>query len=309
MALFTRGSSKCMFNNVYALADRFSENTAAKVATKIDDVFGIDSITNTEAMRKYSMTGFVQSSYLESINTQTSPDFSMYFDEFGTIMREAAYFDIKYDKAYPALAAQIAPVINDSHTYVTSGLMAGAYGAEFLVFNTTDGSINLDAKTGAFLRIQGVTITQNTTKNLTVDDYYRQFGSLDRPKMIGNIRSGDPLKYKEQYDTVLQSRAKYGTKEFDTITSEYIQDDSVAESMMGWIISKTKKPRQLIGVDVFGMTHMQLGDIFTVDYKVEPTGQPEMNAISDATKEFVVYQIDLAKGADGNTMTAYLVEV
>ncbi len=308
MALFTRGSSKCMFNNVYALADRFSENTAAKVANKIDDVFGIDSITNTEAMRKYSMTGFIQSSYLESINTQTSPDYSMYFDEFGTIMREAAYFDIKYDKAYPALAAQIAPVINDTKTYVTSGLMAGAYGAEFLVFNTTDTGINLDAKTGAFLRMQGVTITQNTTKNLTVDDYYGQFGRLDRPQMIGNIRSGDPLKYKEQYDSVLQSRAKYGTKEFDTITSEYIQDDSVAETMLGWIINKTKKPRQLLGVNVFGLSHMQLGDIFTVDYTVEPTGQAEMNAISDSTKQFVVYQIDMAKGAEGISMTAYLVE-
>ena len=59
----------------------------------------------------------------------------------------------KYDQAFPALAAQIAPVFNNEKGYVVSGFRAGAYGAEFLLFNTTDTFLRLDAETGNFLRI------------------------------------------------------------------------------------------------------------------------------------------------------------
>ena len=309
MALFTRGTSKCMFNNVYALADRFSENTAAKVTDKISNVFGIDNITNTEAMRKYSMTGFIQQSYLSSIGTEHSPDYNMFFDEFGTIMRECAYLNVKYDQAYPALAATLAPVINDNKSYVTSGFVAGAYGAEFLIFNTTDTTINLDAETGNFLRIQGVSFTQDTTKSLTVDDYYGEIARLDRPKMSDDELIGNPTKYKEQYDEILESRAKYGRQEFEAVASEYIQDDAVAEDILGWIVNKTKRPRQLIGANLFGVSHMQLGDIVKVDYKVKPTDAEEIEAVTNKDKRFVVYQFDYTKTTDGINTTAYLVEV
>ena len=309
MALFTRGTSKCMFNNVYALADRFSENTAAKVTDKISNVFGIDNITNTEAMRKYSMTGFIQQSYLSSIGTEHSPDYNMFFDEFGTIMRECAYLNVKYDQAYPALAATLAPVINDNKSYVTSGFVAGAYGAEFLIFNTTDTTINLDAETGNFLRIQGVAFTQDTTKSLTVDDYYGEIARLDRPKMSDDELIGNPTKYKEQYDEILASRAKYGRQEFEAVASEYIQDDAVAEDILGWIVNKTKRPRQLIGANLFGVSHMQLGDIVKVDYKVKPTDAEEIEAVANKDKHFVVYQFDYTKTTDGINTTAYLVEV
>ena len=69
----------------------------------------------------------------------------MYYEEFGTVMRECAHFNIKYDRAYPALAAKLAPNLNRIKTYATSGFYAGAYGADFLVFNCTDKIINLDA--------------------------------------------------------------------------------------------------------------------------------------------------------------------
>ena len=309
MALFTRGKSKCMFNNAYALADRFSENTAAKVTDKISNVFGADSITNTEAMRKYSMTGFIQQSYLSSVGTEKSPDYNMWFEEFGTIMRECDYLNIKYDQAYPALAATLAPVINDNKTYVTSGFIAGAYGAEFLIFNATDTTINLDAETGNFLRIQGVSFTQDTTKALTVDDYYGQVARLDRPKMSGNLLLDSPVKKKEEYDNILKSRATYGRQEFEEISSDYIQDDAVAEDMLSWVMSKTLRPRQLIGANVFGVSHMQLGDIVRVDYDVQPTEAQPMEAITSKDKDFVVYQFDYAKTLDGINTTAYLVEV
>jgi len=309
LALFTRGKSKCMFNNVYALADRFSENTAAQAAQNINAVFGANTISNTEAMRKYSVTGFIQQSYLSSIGTEASPDYSMFFDEFGTIMRECDYLNIKYDQAFPALAATLAPVINDNKSYVTSGFMAGAYGAEFLVFNATDTTINLDAETGNFLRIQGVAFTQDTTKVLSVDDYYGQVARLDRPEMSGSQLIGNPTEYRQKYEQILNSRARYGKQEFEELSSEYIQDDAVAEDMLSWIVNKTMKPRQMLGVNVFGMSQIQLGDILTVDYKVNPTGATEMNAITSTDKKFVTYQVDYTKTLDGTTSTLFLVEV
>jgi hypothetical protein len=233
----------------------------------------------------------------------------MWFDEFGTIMRECDYLSIKYDQAYPALAATLAPVINDNKSYVTSGFIAGAYGAEFLIFNATDTNINLDAETGNFLRIQGVAFTQDTTKALTVDDYYGQVARLDRPKMAGSRLIDSPLKKKEEYDNILQSRATYGRQEFEEISSDYIQDDAVAEDMLSWVMSKTLRPRQLIGANVFGVSHMQLGDIVRVDYNVQPTETQPMEAITSKDKDFVVYQFDYAKTLDGINTTAYLVEV
>ena len=58
------------------------------------------------------------------------------------------------------------------------------------------------------------------------------------------------------------------------------------------------------------MPHMQLGDIYTVDYNVLPTDiDATMDAVTDPTKRFCYYQIDYQKSVDGVTTTAYLVEV
>ena len=93
----------------------------------------------------------------------------MYFEEFGTILREVAHFNIEYDRAYPALYAKLAPTMNRIKTYSSSGFYAGAYAADFLIFNCLDKNINLDPTSGNFLRVQGITFTQNTTKTLTVE--------------------------------------------------------------------------------------------------------------------------------------------
>ena len=309
-ALFTRGKSKCMFNNAYALTERISENPTATAVDNISKVFGTESITQTEALRKYGVTGFVQEAYLKGIKTEGAPDYQMYFEEFGTIMRECAYFNIKYDQAYPALAAVLAPNINNTRSYVTSGFMAGAYGAEFFVFNTTDTAITLDAESGNFLRILGVAFTQDTTKNLTVDNYYEKVSNLANPKMDGNKLVVDPNIYKEQFDNVLESRIKFGRQEFQPISSDYIQDDAVAEDMLGWIVSKTHKPRQLLGIQLFAMPHMRLADIYNVNYQVLPNNSDDtIDAVTDSEKQFVVYQIDYTKNLQGSQMTAFLVEV
>jgi hypothetical protein len=99
MALFVRGTSKLMFENVFAITKKYSLDSRSTLGTPINSVFGDNEVDISESLRKYSMSGAIQKTYLSDISSQSGSGYDMYFEEFGTIMREAAYFKIKYDKA------------------------------------------------------------------------------------------------------------------------------------------------------------------------------------------------------------------
>ncbi len=320
MALFTRGSSKCMFENIYALSKNYSQNTVATISPEINNAFGQTQNLNTfnketglfgeneinlnESFRKYAMSGVVQSTYLSGISAQEPPKYNIYFEEFGSIMRECAYFDIKYDRAYPALYAQLSPTFNRTKGYVTSGFLADSYGAEFLIFNATDSALNLDETSGNYLRIQGVAFTQDTTRQLTVDEYFKKRGSFSDPELKGDTLIVSPVIEKAKYDEIKQSRMIYGKNEF-SIDSIYIQNDDDAEKLMGWIINKTMKPKKSIGVNIFATPNLQLGDIVTIDYK----NSAGLDLVAVDSSRFVIYNIEYSRNNNGPSMTIYLSEV
>ena len=304
MALFTRGSSRVMFENIYALSKNYSQNTVFTVGEPLSKVFGDSQIDANESFRKYAMSGMIQSTYLSGISAQEPPKYNMYFEEFGTIMREAAYFDVKYDRAYPALYAQLSPTINRVKGYTTSGFQADSYGAEFLIFNSTDSFLNLDETSGNFLRIQGITFTQDTTHELTVDEYYQKRGNLSDPEFKGSTLVFSPLVEKSKYDEIRQSRMIYGKNDF-AIDSIYIQTQDDAEALMGWIINKVMHPKKSIGVNLFAIPTLQLGDIVTVDYK----NSDGLDLVTSSASRFVVYNIDYTRSDSGPSMTVYLSEV
>jgi hypothetical protein len=228
----------------------------------------------------------------------------MYFEEFGSIMRECAYFDVKYDRAYPALYAQLSPTFNRIKGYTTSGFIADSYGAEFLIFNATDTALSLDETSGNFLRIQGVTFTQDTTHELTVDEYFKKRGNLSDPEFQGNSLIFSPLVEKAKYDEIRQSRMIYGKNEF-SIDSIYIQTDDDAQALMGWIINKVMHPKKSVGVNLFSIPTMQLGDIVTINYK-DSSG---LDLVASDSSRFVVYNIEYSRSNNGPSMTTYLAEV
>jgi hypothetical protein len=304
MALFVRGSSKCMFENIYALSENYSQNTVFTVNETLGQVFGDNQIDATESFRKYAMSGVVQSTYLSGISAQQPPKYNIYFEEFGSIMRECAYFDIKYDRAYPALYAKLSPTFNNVKGYTTSGFYADSYGAEFLIFNATDKALNLDETTGNFLRIQGITFTQDTTHELTVDEFFKKRSNLSDPELIGNTLTYSPLVEKSRYDEIRLSRLTYGKNEF-SIDSTYIQTQDDAEQMMKWIINKIMVPKKSIGVNLFSIPTIQLGDIVTVDYK-DSSG---LDLVTSSLSRFVVYNIEYSRSLEGPSMTIYLSEV
>jgi len=304
VALFVRGGSKCMFENIYALANNYSQNTASSLDTPIAAAFGDENITTNESFRKYAMSGMVQATYLSGINMSQPPSFNIYFDEFGTIMREAAYLKIKYDKAYPALYAQLSPTFNKIKGYTVSGFKGGSYGAEFMVFNATDTSLNLDETSGNYLRIQGITFTQESNNQLTVDSYFAKNANFSDPSIGKDGLIISPIRSAIDYDKIKTSRLTYGKKEF-SLDTLYVQSNDDANDLMGWMINKMLRPRKNIGVKIFSNPTIQLGDLVNIKYK-DSTGT---DIIASEEKRFVVYHMDYVKNYDGSEMTVYMSEV
>ena len=303
MALFVRGSSRVMFENIYALGNNYSQNTAFKINAPIASAFGDSEINANDSFMKYAMSGVVQATYLSGITSAEPPAFNMYFEEFGTIMREAASFNIKYDKAYPALYAKLSPTFNRLKGYVVSGFRAGSYGAEFLVFNATDTILSLDSTSGNYLRIQGITFSQESNVDLTVDDYFSKNSNLANPELVGSSLVVSPFKIKKDYQDIKLSRMSYGRKDF-ILDVPYVQSHDAAEDLMSWVINKIMKPRKSVGVKIFANPMIQLGDIVSLDYT-----DNSIDMVSPKSSRFVVYNIEYSKDQNGPSMTVFLSEV
>jgi hypothetical protein len=303
MAMFVRGSSKCMFENLYALSNNYSDNSSFGTDLVANSIFGDDKITANESFRKYAISGMVQSTYLSGISAAEPPKHNIYYEEFGTVMREASYFNIKYDKAYPALYSKIAPTFNNIRGYTVSGFYGGSYGAEFLIFNNTDMTLTLDETSGNYLRILGITFTQGSQSDLTVDEFYSKKSDFSNPQIANSTIIDSPLVAKKDYYDIKTSRLMYGKNEFN-LDATYIQSKDAATEMMSWILSKIAKPRLSVGVKIFTNPTIQLGDIVNIDYTKDG-----INQIADSATRFIVYNIEYQKSSGGPDMTIYLSEV
>jgi hypothetical protein len=95
----------------------------------------------------------------------------------------------------------------------------------------------------------------------------------------------------------------YGKKDF-SLDTPYIQSQDEASSLMKWIVDKTAKPRRSIGVKMFAIPTIQLGDIVSLDYK-----ENNIDMAANPNNRFVVYNIDFSRNSDGPDMTIFLSEV
>ena len=304
MALFVRGSSRVMFENVYALGNNYSQNTVFALDTVANSAFGDLEINANNSFQKYALSGIIQSTYLSGIGPSEAPKYKLFYDEFGTIMREAAYFNVRYDKAYPSLYAKMAPTFNKLKGYTVSGFVAGAYKAEFMVFNNTDSALSLDASSGNYLRILGITFTQQSQHELTVDEFYSKRSDMSNQDFSGDNLVTSPNKELKLFNDIKFSRMTHGRKQF-SIDAPYIQNADSASGMMSWLTTKIMKPRKSVGVKVFGMPTIQLGDIVNIDY----TNNDGVEEVGASSTRFVVYSIEHSRSAEDVSMVLYLSEV
>ena len=121
---------------------------------------------------------------------------------------------------------------------------------------------------------------------------------------MGSVLTYSPLVEKSRYDEIKLSRLTYGKNEF-SIDSTYIQTQDDAEAMMNWIINKVMIPKKSIGINLFSIPTLQLGDIVTVNYK-DSTG---LDLLTSDLSRFVIYNIEYARSISGPSMTIYLSEV
>ena len=300
-ALFVRGSTECMFENLYALEDLVAKNTNSQIS-QANNVFDENGISTSEFLRKYAISGMVQSTYLTGISPDTNTQYKVYFEEFGTIMRECAHFNIKYDLAYPSFYSKIAKTYSNDRGYTISKFYGGAYESEFLIFNSSDKAIVLDETTGNYLRILGITFTQNTTQTLSVDKYFNKLSNASDPVYQGNEITS-PNVSMQKYNKIKASRSRYGSKEF-SLNSMYIQSEDAANSLMGWVIDKTMAPRRQMVIETFALPHLQLGDIVTIDYTM-----PGDIEYVDPTTRFVVQDISYSRALEGPNQSIKVVEI
>lgn len=301
MALFTRGSSRVMFENIFALANNYSQNTSFALDTPVQSIFDNDELNVNDSFRKYAMSGIIQGTYLSGISAGEPPKYNIYFEEFGTIMREASVFNVKYDKAYPALYAKLSPTFNRLKGYTVSGFRAGSYGADFIIFNATDTALSLDETTGNYLRIQGITFTQQSQNVLKVDDYFAKTSSMSDPLIKNDIVIESPLKAKKDYEDIKTSRLTYGKKDF-SLNVPYIQTQDDATDLMKWTISKIMKPRKSIGLKIFAMPTLQLGDLIKINYVNDGIDKA-------GSSNYVIYNIEYSKDSQGPQMNVFVSEV
>jgi hypothetical protein len=301
--VFVRGSSYCMFENFFAITRNVSDYGDFTVVANgsASEAFGADKVTANQ-LNKYALSGIVRKSFLSGVGVGTPNTYRMYYEEFGTIMREASYFDIRYDKAYPALWSQVSPTFNNVQGYTVSGYTADAYGAKFLVFNATDKALSLDETTGNYLRIQGVAFTQDTTYDLTMDDYLNLISDTSNVNDPYSL-SISTTKSKDIFKDIRINRTKYGKKEF-SLSSDYIQTQADARNLMGWLVDKSIRPRLQVGLEIFHNPTVQLGDIFSIQYTIDG-----VDKIAPADKQFVVYNIEYSYEDSGPKMVVYGSEI
>jgi hypothetical protein len=74
---------------------------------------------------------------------------------------------------------------------------------------------------------------------------------------------------------------------------------------MEWLVSKIMKPRKSVGVSLFGLPTLQLGDIVQIDYE----NKEGIQEVADVNDRFVVYHIEYDRDPNGPSSTVYLSEV
>lgn len=297
ISLFTRGSSQVMFNDVYAIKTLKKKPAASEVKAS-SEVFNGNKTSNL-SYSKYSINTLVKTGFLSNLSPSEVPENTIYYEEFGTIMRECAYFNVKFDKAYPALRSKIAPQPESLAQYLVTGYNSTPYRAEFLVFNTSDFAFSMgDGESfDTILNIVGITYTEEVAKELTVDGFY-----TNRSNFSSNSDYSSQV-YKNKYTDIKNNRVTYGSKAF-AIDSPYIQTEGTATELMDYIINKISKPRKAVAVQTFAMPIIQLGDLVKFSYDETKTLP---NAVTGSN--FVVYAIEHQTAETGPSTILYLSEV
>jgi hypothetical protein len=161
----------------------------------------------------------------------------------------------------------------------------------------------LDETSQNYLRIQGITFTNQSANNLTVDEYFKKNSDFSDPEFDSTGLVTSVGRVAKNYEDIKSSRMLYGKKDF-SLDALYVQSQDDAEVLMSWLVKKITKPRKSVGIKIFANPMIQLGDIVKIDYV-----ENGINKIQTKDSRFVVYNIEYSKTKDGPEMSVFLSEV
>ena len=246
---FIRGDSRVLFEHLWAAENKTPTN---ETETDTPEIFGEIELDNNfgttqidSIYRRHSLSGFVNKGMLTNF-VNDGNKYNIYYEEFGTILRECFLVDARYTEAFPTLYARILPTVDMANPFAISQEQLGPYGTEFVIFNVADKMIILDE--GSEVIIKGIAISQEAKAQITVDQFVRK-------SQKDEVRPG-------LTSAILESRRRNGKKAFAAIESGlYIQSSAIAEQILDWALRYFTAEKLQCNATIFANPMIQLADI------------------------------------------------
>lgn len=303
---FVRGGSTIQLEHIYAIGS--DQTTRDKTVLDTDifrrlpdfKVFSPSAIWSTQ-----ELTGGPANQY-------------RYYEEFGSIGRECKKIDAKFNM-FPAFLPSIPVIRTIDRAYTVTHYEADPYKASFMLWSQADDNVIFGDEGNLQLVIVGLTFADNQEQTLKLDDY-----------LLGRVPGIAPDNNKlnsglTRRNELLAKRLLGQTSSID-LNSVYIQSTDYARKMMIWLNGFIGEERMRLEVKAFGVPHLQIGDIVSVDYNIpylaegeyQPTTDwdPTKNEYAQPTfdfyandKRFVVRKISMDRTQQGPNYSLSLVEL
>jgi hypothetical protein len=304
IGVFVRGSSEIQVEHLYAVGTESPEPSPVYTNQKI--------MSRPRAFKVFSPSAIYNAGKLDGGRSKDS----IFFEEFGTIAREVKNVVAKFD-VYPVLLSAIAKRPIFDRTFSISGYYADPFEANFMLWSQADRLINLgEAETT--LSIIGLPFADNPEQTLTVDDFLT--GEYEGAPTNISYDSGN--EFRKQ---LIAARAAGKTEKIN-FESLFIQNREFALKMMRWLTGFMGKEMVTLDIEAFGVPHLQIGDIVTVDYDIpylteEVVPMADVNTpldplfvqktipFIDNGKRFMIQSISVDRDIDGPNYQLRLVEM
>ena len=309
IGIFARGSSEVQFEHLYAVG------TAADTPQQI--FAGQNIMSRPRAFKAFSPSAIYTAAALDGGPSKGS----IYFEEFGTMAREAKHIRAQFD-LFPVAISQVAKRPVFDRTYTVSGYYANPFFADFMLWSQADRLMDLASSGGeSNLSLLGLPFQDNEPTSITIDDY-----------LTGNYEgAATNVAYDINTDfrkNLLAIRASGATDRI-AFDSQYIQNRDYALKMLKWLKGFMGVERTELEVKAFGIPHIQLGDIVRVEYDIplydekkvpanpkgsnitplEPSFIQKTVPFIDQNKLFMVQSISIDRNEDGPDYTLRLIEI
>lgn len=246
LGIFVRGASQIQVEHIYAVATKTVDPAPIYLDSKV--------MSRPTAFRYFSPSSIYSSAQIDGSIASNG----IYFEEFGSIAREVKHVKPKFDM-FPVFTSMIAPRPIFDRSYSISGYYADPYEAEFLIWSHADRLLDV-ASEETPLNITGICFENNTEQILTMDDYL--LGEYAGSSRSVSYDAGINLRNR------LMIARSQGETERVELDSDYIQNREYALKMMKWLSGFIGEERLELRINAFGVPHLQIGDIVTVDHKI-----------------------------------------